>query len=45
MDILKSKTIIILIVMILSVAFIGGTNNMTLQDNNVKSQNDTSVNA
>ena len=33
MDILKSKATIALIVMILSVAFIGGTNNVTLSDN------------
>lgn len=32
MDILKSRANIALIVMILLVAFIGGTNNMTLQD-------------
>ena len=34
MDILKSRAIIILIVMVLSVAFIGGADNTTLQDNN-----------
>lgn len=33
MDILKSKAIVALIVMILSVAFIGGADNTTLQDN------------
>ena len=33
MDILRSKTNIALIVMVLLVAFIGGVNNITLQDN------------
>ena len=44
MDILKSKMIFVFIVMILSVAFIGGTNNMTLQDN-TSSQDNISANA
>ncbi len=42
MDILKSRAIIILIIMILSVAFIGGADNTTLQDNN---DNSISTNA
>ena len=42
MDILKSRAVIILIIMILSVAFIGGADNTTLQDNN---DNSISTNA
>ena len=42
MDILKSRAIIILIIMILSVSFIGGADNTTLQDNN---DNSISTNA
>ena len=44
MEMLKSKTTIALVVMILGVAFIGGMDNASLEDNN-DVKNNISVNA
>lgn len=45
MEFLKSKTTIVLVVMILGVAYIGGVDNSSLEDTNSNPEYNISVNA